>query len=333
MADKVETELKTLDYYGALDKIRKKLEREVFSDAETEALLIYAVKKARLTNARRDEVLMALSLLKDFDNRLDRSEGTDDKKSYSNRRDTFLKNTNYIETQTEGKYKTYSAVRMAIHSQNEKTGERKTELEVICETLDTKTTRSIQRVIEFIYNNANRIDQYLREAKKDLEKNQRKDKTRENPWRQWKHIPTALLPVLEAYKWTPSEGTQEFAKDPTEQGTTGTDTTGKKPNESAHSKQRVDFWLDILRIIATTIILVIFIITVGSVKLEIPTSNGPISIDIDFSVRDYTADRQPGKEVAESICNPGSIPVSPTPPLGGNSDDAKVVDGSLDSID
>ena len=93
----------------------------------------------------------------------------------------------------------------------------------------------------------------------------------------------------------------------------------------------MNFTIRVIYIIVGAFLSLVLITAVWHGIIEIPTSNGSMSID--FSMRDYTTDRQPGKEVAESICNPGSIPASPPPPLGGNSDGAKVVDGSLDSID
>lgn len=197
--------LKGSDYGSAIDTLQTDLGLLEASGAEMEALLIYIVNKCyRQKSYNVDITLMALGLLDGYNNRLDRLEPIEERDLYSERRDKFLKETNYIAIKYGDQAKTYEEAKQTL-VKNQKSGKEFPLIERIRNSLNSSTTNCLVAVLTKLYKEKATINVYLEKAKKDFKKRVDERELGDIDWSE-DHISPQLLPSLKYYGQSP-EGT------------------------------------------------------------------------------------------------------------------------------
>lgn len=198
-ASKLAAKLKSCDYSDALCKIHDGLGiSEKIEFVGIEALLIYTINKIYASKPDHiDITLMALCLLGDFYTQEDNPEEPRKLTTYSECRERFLIETDYINKTYGEKIKTYEDAKQTI---KHTTKSKKTELDTIRNSLDKKTTNCIKKILSFLYSKRDSIDDYFEEAKNFIEQGARGNGFNgEIKWRRWHCLPTRSLPILQYY--------------------------------------------------------------------------------------------------------------------------------------
>lgn len=191
------TRLKSRNYSDALGTIQDDLNLPAeTSYAEMEALLIFMIDKTYAGNPNVDITLMALGLLTGFSNREERPETSQERGAYTERREKFLKTTDYIAIKYDGS--TYKDAEQNMRSVC-KNGKVQTELDTIRSTLDTATSRCLAKVISSLYGKKGSANDYLNAAKAAFEKSARDKNIKRINWSE-KRISEKLLPTMKCFK-------------------------------------------------------------------------------------------------------------------------------------
>lgn len=146
---------------------------------------------------------MALGLLDGYNNRLDRLEPIEERDLYSERRDKFLKETNYIAIKYGDQAKTYEEAKQTL-VKNQKSGKEFPLIERIRNSLNSSTTNCLVAVLTKLYKEKATINVYLEKAKKDFKKRVDERELGDIDWSE-DHISPQLLPSLKYYGQSPEE--------------------------------------------------------------------------------------------------------------------------------
>lgn len=204
------TKIKTLDYGGALNDIQSDLGLSAkVSGAELEALLVYMTNKCyRNDPFKADLALMALGLLNGYNNRGYRSEPSQQKALYAERREKFLKETKYIDIKYGDKVHTYEEAQQTPGKKH-KSGTVPFLIETIRSTLDTATTRYLANVLFMLHNKRDCINSCLKAAKYEVQKRVNEKGGEPIKWFNLDYIPEELLPGFSFFKQTSPVGSSE----------------------------------------------------------------------------------------------------------------------------
>lgn len=154
------------NYYDSLNTVREKLDLpDSTTEYETEALLIHATREQFGESLDADMVLMALGLLKGFDNPRNPSEYRSCSELITERRRMFLKMSSYVADRHNSNNK-----RRAKHyeSYEELEAAGKDAIDAVVSALGSDDAARIKKVAKKIYSRRRSIAEYLKEANKYL---------------------------------------------------------------------------------------------------------------------------------------------------------------------
>lgn len=155
------------DYRAALGLIKMDLGLPPkTSDAEIEALLIYATRDCFGESLDADMVLSAFGLLKGFDNQHNTEEPKDADVLITARRKMFIKKSSYV-ADRHGPHNKRRKVHYRSYSELEAAGEAA--VDAVLSALGSEDGNQINRVAQKIYLRKRQIASYLEESKKYLD--------------------------------------------------------------------------------------------------------------------------------------------------------------------
>lgn len=154
------------DYPRSITAVKKKMGLpDSTKEVEIEALLIHATREQFGESLDADMVLMALGLLKGFDNHRNRSENRSGKTLVTERRKMFLKMSSYVADRhnhnNERRVRYYKS-----YEELEAAGENA--IKAVVSALGSDDGDDIDEVAKHLYSKKSIIDEYLNEAKKYL---------------------------------------------------------------------------------------------------------------------------------------------------------------------
>ena len=276
--------LKSSDYFNALVQIRDDLNLPArTSHAEVEALLLYAIHDTYGENRKADMALMALALLNGFSNRWDRVESNQERDLYSERRENFLKYTNYIAV-TYKNYSSYDAAKSDVKTEIRNGKEEEIcALKTIRGTIDSNTTRYLANVISILHGKKD-INDYLKAAKDNLT---HEKGVKESDWKKWNHIPENLLPPLKYYKQVPPVLPQSSKTEPSNPERTDIDIGAENAQREKNQFIKEILKLVLLIIIACGLMWLIFTRTLAEKHGQFEVHTSSCYMRLDFSRSDY----------------------------------------------
>lgn len=154
------------DYPRSITVVKNKMGLpDSTKEVEIEALLIHATREKFGESLDADMVLMALGLLKGFDNHRNRSENRSGKTLITERRKMFLKMSNYV----ADRHNHDNERRMRYYkSYEELEAAGKDDIRAVVSALGSDDGDDIDKVAQHLYSKKSIIDGYLSEAKKYL---------------------------------------------------------------------------------------------------------------------------------------------------------------------
>lgn len=295
---KLATGLKSRNYYGTLAEIRDALSLPTSTKhSEMEALLIFVINDLYNDKIQTDITLMAVGLLNGFSRSQGRAEPKDESKLYSKRREQFLKETNYIEVVSEGRFRSYDEAQNAQKGTSED-GKIKTELDTIRGTLGKDDTRYLADAISTLYARKERIGDYLTAAKDAFTEKASQKGVHKINWRNWNRIPQDWLPTLKHLKRIKQTPRESLSPTP-EINSRSQDLEGggeKIVTPSSENDYKMKLIIAICRYVFAFVIVVaatilIFTKTLAENRGQFETHTSNCSFRLDFRPDDY--DRPP----------------------------------------
>lgn len=154
------------DYHDSIDDVKKKLKLpDSVTDYEIEALLIHTVREKFGESLDADMVLMALGLLKEFDNPRNHLEDRSGKELITERRKMFIEESSYVadrhnhnNKRRKRHYESWEELKVA----------GKDAIDAVVSALGSEEATNIKEVAKKIHGKRRMINEYLDEAKKYL---------------------------------------------------------------------------------------------------------------------------------------------------------------------